>query len=295
MTIPPFIMSEVIHTASGMIFDIEEFGIYDGPGIRCVIFMKGCPLRCRWCHNPEGLERRVQRMIARERCRHCGECERACPSPGECVACGACVRACPGGLIELCGREVSSEQAAARVRRISKLLIMNGGGITFSGGEALAQPEFVIETRRLLPELHAAVETSGYVLSEVFHDVVREIDLIMFDIKHTDSAAHKRWTGVDNTRIRANLELLKSSGRPFIARVPLIPGVNDTPENMTETAKWVADANGLIRVELLKYNKAAGAKYSRLGMDYSPGFDESVEPNAFTQPFTDKGIEVLVC
>lgn len=279
---------------TGLVFDIEEFGIYDGPGIRAVVFMKGCPLRCRWCHNPEGLNMRVERMVARERCRHCGECDRACPSPGACTACGECVRACPGGLIELCGRRMTSAEVAGRVGRVRRVLDMNGGGVTFSGGEVLMQPEFVIETRRLLPGLHAAIETSGYATSEVFRAVASEMDLVMFDIKHTDPAAHRQWTGVDNAPIRANLALLKSMGKPFIARVPLIPGVNDTRENLAETAAWLRDAKSLERVELLRYNRAAGAKYGRLGREYNPGIDEAAEPRVFTEAFERCGIEVTV-
>ncbi|MDO4547771.1 MAG: glycyl-radical enzyme activating protein [Clostridia bacterium] len=276
---------------TGVVFDIEEFAVYDGPGIRSVVFMKGCPLRCAWCHNPEGLKPFPQRLKSREMCHNCGACEVACPSLGNCTACGECVKVCPAGCLRIAGREMTPEDVARKVRRVEKLLKMNGGGVTFSGGEALMQADFVIAARELLPGLHAAIETSGYAKAEVFEKVVERMDMVLFDIKLVDREKHKRWVGVDNALIQENLKRLIESGVPFRARVPLIPGVNDDMENLEATARLLEGAKNLDRVELLRYNRAAGAKYSQLNMSYAPEFDEDKSPNADLTPFTRRGME----
>lgn len=283
----------------GIVFDIEEFAVYDGPGIRSVIFSKGCPLRCAWCHNPEGFVKAPQRLKSRDLCVHCGACAAACPlgcgwEAGEkCVACGECVKACPRGALRIAGREMTSGEAAARILKNAQALKLSGGGVTFSGGEALMQPDFVVETRGLLSGLHAAIETSGYADAAVFERVVKAMDLVMMDVKLADGAAHKTWTGADNRLILQNLARLIEMEIPFRARVPLIPGVNDTRENLTATARLLEGAKALERVELLGYNRAAGAKYGQLGLTYAPGFPEDQAPNRYTEPFIERGMEVV--
>ena len=244
---------------TGQVFDLEEFAVYDGPGIRYAVFLKGCPLRCHWCHNPEGLSAAPQIMVS-QMCVHCGACRKVCPSPERCTGCGACVGVCPVGARRLCGRAMTAEAVAEKIRPSLPVLQLNGGGVTFTGGEVLMQPDFVLAVRALLPEAHAAIETSGYAQPEVFQRVAKAMDLVIMDVKLTDPALHRRWTGVDNGPILRNLDWLKKSGIPFWIRIPLIPTVNDTEENMRRTAALLQGAARLERVELLPYHKTAGAK-----------------------------------
>ena len=279
---------------TGLVFDIEEFAVYDGPGIRCAVFVKGCPLRCMWCHNPEGLSCRPQRVVTHSLCMHCGECRKVCASPKKCVGCGKCAEVCPKGCIRIAGTKMTAKEVADKIRRQAKILAMNGGGVTFSGGEVLMQSEFVTAVRKLVPDVHALVETSGFAKEAVFRSVAEAMDMVIMDIKIVDPALHKKYTGVDNAVILRNLEVLKGMHKPFRIRVPLIPTVNDTYENMEATAKLLEDAEMLEKVELMRYNKAAGAKYSGVGMEYKVDFPENQDPVIFREPFERRGIRVDV-
>ena len=278
---------------TGHVFDLEEFAVYDGPGIRYAVFLKGCPLRCRWCHNPEGLSAAPQIMVS-QLCVHCGACRQVCPSPERCTGCGACIRVCPAGARRLCGREMTAEAVAEKIRPSLPVLQLNGGGVTFTGGEALMQPDFVLAVRALLPEAHAAVETSGYAAPEVFQRVAKAMDLVIMDVKLADPRLHCQWTGVDNGLILQNLDWLRESGIPFWIRIPLIPTVNDTEENMRRTAALLKGAPRLERVELLPYHKTAGAKYGAVGMNYDPGFPTGQEPQIHLEPFQEAKIPCVV-
>jgi len=278
---------------NGTIFDIKEFAVYDGPGIRTTVFLKGCPLRCKWCHNPEGLLRKTQLMVSVAACTHCGECKAHCTHE-ECIACGSCIPYCKAGLRRLCGEELSPQELAARLIRDKSLWESSGGGVTFSGGEPLSQWKFVRETIALLDGAHTAVETSGFAPEEVFAEAVHTVDLVIMDLKHMDSAQHAFWTGQPNERILANARLLLASDTPCILRVPLIPGVNDSPENLEATANFVSGSKNLIRVELLPYHKTAGAKYEMAGMTYAPPFDTDQTPNADVSAFRKHGVEAIV-
>ena len=278
---------------NGIVFDIKEFAVFDGPGIRTTVFMKGCPLRCQWCHNPEGLRPEPQLTVSPARCLHCGKCAAHCPTPGRCTACGACVAWCPLGLRRIAGERATPEALAAKLLRGRKLLEESGGGVTFSGGEPLMQWPFVRETVARLEGLHCAVETSGYAPDEVFRQVMDVMDLVMMDIKLTDPEKHRHFTGVDNAPILRHADMLCAGDTPFIIRMPLIPGVNDEPAHFEAVAARMAGAKALQRVEFLPYHKTAGAKYAMAGMTYAPEFDVDRPVKIFTEPFDRRGIPVV--
>ena len=248
---------------TGVIFSIEEFAVNDGPGIRTTVFLKGCPLRCAWCHNPEGQSFNPEIMIK-------------------------------AGRPEMCGYDISAEDLASRILRDRDIFQDSGGGVTFTGGEPLLQADFLVALMEILgSRVHKAVETSGYASEETFAKVLEKTDLFLYDIKLADDRLHRKYTGSGNSLILANLSRLKASGKPFVARVPLIPGVNDSPENMEATASLLEGSSSLQRVELLRYHKTAGAKYPMLGRQYNPPFDTEAQPQIH-DAFTEKGIKLMI-
>lgn len=278
----------------GMIFDINEFAVHDGPGIRTSVFLKGCPLKCQWCHNPEGQSFGQELLRGSNGCLHCGACTAVCPSPEHCILCGACIKVCPQNLRRFAGRSIDSQTLADMLLK-NRELLMQLGGVTFTGGEPLSQSEFLFDVMRRIKPIHIAIETSGYASQETYQELLSLVDLVLMDIKHTDSAVHKTYTGVPNEPILANLELLKASSKPFIIRIPVIPQVNDSVENMQRTAELLDGAAQLQRVELLPYHKTAGAKYELLGKDYP--FSYTRETPSFApliQAFESHKIPVFV-
>lgn len=266
----------------GKIFSIEEFSVYDGPGIRTSIFLKGCLLRCSWCHNPEG--QRFQKEYLK--------------NPNGCIECGRCIGEdgrlteesigrCPKGLVRACGEDYSAKEISAKLLKNKELL----DGVTFSGGEPLAQPEFLMEC---LQELHGkiqtAVQTSGYCSSDVFKEVLGQADYFLYDLKLMDPQLHLRYTGVSNEQILKNFDSLAKSGKEFTVRVPLIPGVVDTKENLTAIADHLKKYN-INYLELLPYNKMAGGKYKAVGRTFAPDYDESMESNPRLELFEERGIQ----
>lgn len=257
----------------GTIFSIEEFAVYDGPGIRVNVFFKGCPLRCRWCHNPEGLRPERQIVHSPNGCLHCGQCRDACPTPEHCTLCGQCILACPRNLVRVCGDEWEPDALAARILRLRRIL-QNGGGVTFSGGEVLLQPDFLCEMLDKTAELHRAVETCGFASRETFARILPRVDLVYFDLKVMDPEKHRYYTGVDNRLILQNARTLMHSGVPHIFRVPFIHGVNIDEENLTALTDFLAEAPTRPSVEFLAYNKMAGAKYPLAGLTYTETFEQ---------------------
>ncbi len=255
----------------GTIFDIKEFAVHDGPGARITVFLKGCPLRCRWCHNPEGLSCLPQLMYKENLCTHCGMCRKPC-SHEECKPFGRCIHACANGCLAVSGRQISSEELAQKLNKNTEVLSMMDGGVTFSGGEPMLHADFVCDVIKRLNNLHTAIQTSGFTDSDTYKRVTENIDFIMQDIKIADTKKHIEYTGVSNEKILKNIEYLKTSGKNFVFRVPLIPGITDTEENLTAISEIAGDC----RTELLKYNGMAGAKYEMLGMKYPLG---NINPN----------------
>lgn len=247
----------------GIIFDIKEFAVFDGPGIRSTVFLKGCPLRCMWCHNPEGLNPNPEKMVKKH-------------------------------SVENCGEFISVSKLSSILLKDKDFYKKNQGGVTFSGGEPLFQAAFLYEVLQELNEIHTAIETSGFCTEKIFEMIVNQIDLVIMDLKLMDSELHRKYTGVDNSVILKNLETLKNMQKPFIIRIPLIPGVNDTRNNLEATAAVLEDAKELIRVELLPYHRMAGAKYSMVGRAYEPSFQENVPPSKEIGSFLKRQIPCIV-
>ena len=248
---------------TGTIFDIKEMAVHDGPGIRTTVFLKGCPLRCLWCHNPEGLSAEPQLMFKENKCRRCGICYKPCDHP-ECKPFGRCVHICPENCLEIAGRTAYTETLAQELKKSADVLGASFGGFTFSGGEPLFQPDFLLELIEKLKDYHLCIETSGFAKSDVFRAVIDKLDFVIMDIKLADSGEHKKYTGADNGIILENLRYLKSSGKPHVIRTPLIPGITDTPENLAAVERIVSGSTW----EKLPYNALAGAKYKMLVMEY---------------------------
>lgn len=268
--------------ATGLVFWIERFAIHDGPGIRVTVFLKGCPLRCAWCHSPESQSPEPELLLKDDRCLVCGTCAPFCGHDAivetpdgyatdrdRCEACGDCVKACPSGARTIAGQAWSVPALLAEIEKDRVFLDASGGGVTFSGGEPLMQPVFLreaIEACRAAG-LHTAVETSGFGSRQAINAAARA-DLILFDLKIADEERHRQYTGVSNRTILDNFAYLAARHRNVHVRVPVIPGVNDDDQNLMAIG-GLARANGITRIDLLPYHTAGIAKYARLGRPYS--------------------------
>ncbi len=249
---------------TGRIFDIKEMAVHDGPGLRTTVFFKGCSLRCVWCHNPEGFITEKQLMYKEARCLHCNSCFKPC-NHDECQPFGRCIYACPENLLSVSGRDVTAKGLAEELVKSAEPLGDMFGGFTFSGGEPLMQEEFLIELCEELKDYHLCIETSGYTDSVTFKKVIEKLNFIIMDIKLADSKLHEKYTGVGNGQILSNFEILKSSGKPYIIRTPLIPNITDTDENLSAIEKIIGQGVW----EKIPYNTMTGAKYRNLGLEYS--------------------------
>ncbi len=280
---------------TGTVFDIKEFAVHDGPGMRVTVFMKGCPLRCLWCHNPEGLSAEPQLVKNRDKCRHCGACEHFFPCKHkECQPYGICIKVCPLNILKISGKEYTADDLCARLSRY-KVFFERGGGVTFSGGEPTMQPEFAAAClARLKAEgINTAIETSSYCDAEKYAEIMKYVDEPYCDIKEMDDEKHKALTGVSNKKILSNIRALLETGKKGTIRMPLIPGVNDSDEELCAAADFLFPYRENIKIELLPYNTLTGAKYRLIGKEYKPEFDEKAIPNTNTEIFTGRGFRCI--
>lgn len=263
----------------GRLLNIERMCVHDGPGIRTTIYLKGCPLRCRWCHNPESISSEPEIGFSRRKCVGCGKCAEVCPTGAHvfrdgahlfnrelCTACGKCVEACLPGALEYYGREMSAEEAGAAVLEDKTFYATSGGGCTISGGEPLWQAPFCAEVFQLLrrEDIHCAIDTSGAVPWESFETVLPYTDMFLYDVKHTDDRLHREHTGSSNRGVLNNLKRLSECGVPIEIRIPTIPGFNADEKSMAAMGEWLSGLSHIVGVRLLPYHLAR-SKYETVG------------------------------
>lgn len=276
-------MNEVKNSCLGLIFDVQRYSIHDGPGIRTTVFFKGCPLRCWWCHNPEGIDSGKELMYFEYKCMHCGSCAHVCPMGAiefdgipiirrsMCIACGSCSAACPSDALKLIGKEYTVGELMKEIERDVLYFDNSGGGITFSGGEPLYQHEFLLEVLKECKkiDIHRTLDTSGFAPQEVLASVVDYVDLFLYDLKLIDEKEHIKYTGVSNAQIKENLRFLVDYGRAkdVIIRFPVIPEITDTADNVEALAEFISSMKGLKEIDLLPFHDIS-EKYNRLDKDY---------------------------
>ncbi len=256
----------------GRIFDIQRFSIHDGPGIRTTVFLKGCNLRCLWCHNPESQSMKNELMFYSSKCEGCGRCRQVCEHPGSCISCGKCVEVCHTGARVLAGRTADADEVINLVLRDREFYKTSGGGVTLSGGEPLLQIDFAEKILKTCKEngINTAVETAGNVPFDSLERILPFVDLFLFDIKGIDEENHKKNTGVSNKQILSNASALKERGANILFRMPVIPGCNDNEVGA------VSEFAGDYPLELMAYHRTGCGKYTALGREYT--LEEVVPP-----------------
>lgn len=296
----------------GYVFDIKKYAIHDGPGIRTTVFFKGCPLQCEWCHNPESWRIYPEPGFRRTRCLRCGRCVEACKEQAitlsengavtdsnRCRTCGECVNVCLSGAREIIGQKMTVDQVMKEIQKDVIFYDESGGGVTFSGGEPLMQPEFLLALlkRCRAQDIHTAVDTTCYAEPENVRKIAAHTDLFLCDIKHMDGAAHKRFTGVDNDRILYNIKALSKAVNNIVIRIPVVPGFNDDPANIEMTADFATSLGCVVQIGILPYNPGGMEKSARLVTELDliqsdvPS-DETIEGIAET--FRNNGFEVKI-
>jgi pyruvate formate lyase activating enzyme len=300
--------------STGRIFDLQRFSVHDGPGIRTTVFLKGCPLRCRWCQNPEGLEREISLWYFENLCGRSARCVEVCPTQAitlepsgvsinhaACTKCGDCVEACPRNALAFDGRDVSADEVVAEVLRDAVFHDVSGGGVTFSGGEPLAQASFVrdVATQLKARGVPTTLESAFHAPWSAIEPLLEVIDLFIVDVKVADREGHRVATGLPNDLILGNLrrlaETLRGQGR-ILVRIPLVPRYTAFAENLQAIADLVRGIDPALPIELMNFNPLAGAKYRRMGMehefaDVARAFSPA-EMSAFRSVLAERGIAV---
>lgn len=277
----------------GTVFDIKEFSIFDGDGMRCTVFLKGCPLKCKWCHNPEGLSPYPEIMVNTSSCINCGNCkieDCAKINKNSCSACGKCIAKCPGNFRTIKGQTYTASELAEKLNGYSRFFAKDGG-ITFSGGEPTFQYDFLSAVCDKIKG-KTIIETSGYLDEDKFNKLLPKLSSVFIDFKVFDENKHLFYTGVSNKKIKNNIKTLCAGNIPFVVRIPMVKGVNDDRENLENIANFIKDAKNLLRVEILPYNTLAPAKYSMVDRKFEQNFSK---PDYIdTEPFLSNGICVKI-
>ena len=265
------------------IFAIKQYALHDGPNIRTTIFFKGCPLSCHWCHNPEGIDFKINIITLADKCIGCNECINNCREKAiqfnadgfhrdveTCTFCQSCIETCPALAHEATGWEMTTEQLLNEIKKDLPFFDQSGGGVTISGGEPLSQPEALLSLLRACGALgiHRIVDTSGFAPTDILLLIAENTDLFLFDLKHMDNKIHQQYTGVGNKLILHNLKALSESGNSLRVRIPLIPGINDDEINIKATGSFIAKCKGVQGIDILPYHPSATAKYRKLGLRY---------------------------
>jgi len=275
-------LTKSVPITTGIIFNIQRYSIHDGPGIRTTVFLKGCPLNCWWCQNPESQLSKQEMVFWEDRCIGCAACSTICPSGAiqikngipvtekeKCILCGKCIEKCPALAREMIGKKMTAEEVIKEIEKDLVFYEESGGGVTFSGGEPLGQSEFLEELLNDCREkkIHTAVDTSGYISWEILDKISPKVDLFLYDLKIMDSKKHKKYTGVSNEIILENLKKLSSVHHNIFVRFPVIPNINDDYQNIKETGEFLSSLK-IAQVNLLPYHYIGIDKYRRLGRSY---------------------------